>query len=385
LGGIRSPVHTRTAAAVGGSVFAVQSSAMQHYYAVIMAGGGGTRLWPLSRQAQPKQSIPLLGDETLFQIAVHRLQPLFLPERILVVTSAAYRDLLHRQAPEVPLANFIIEPAPRGTAPALGLAALALLQRDPDAVMACLTADHFIADEGRFRDVLIAAHDLGQQGHLVTLGIAPTYAATGFGYIQRGESLGTVWGFEAFRAERFKEKPGRAEAAAMVADGLHSWNSGMFVWRAERLMQEFAGQMTGFRQQLERIAGEPARLAEIWEGVGNATIDYGVMEGATQVAVIPAAELGWNDVGSWESLFEVLPADGAGNVVIGTELLEIATRNTLVHSSNPNRRLVAALGVHDLVVVDTGDILLICPRERSQEVKDFVTALKTRADGKAFL
>lgn len=358
---------------------------MQHYYAVIMAGGGGTRLWPLSRQSQPKQSIPLLGDETLFQIAVRRLQPLFMPERILVVTSAAYRDLLHRQAPEVPLANFVVEPAPRGTAPALGLAAVTLRQRDPQAVMACLTADHFIADEARFRDVLAAAHDLALQDHLVTLGIAPTYAATGFGYIQRGSALGAVHGFNAYRAERFKEKPGRAEAEAMLADGLHSWNSGMFVWRAERLLQEFAEQMESFRGQLDQIAAEPERLPEIWEGVVNTTIDYGVMEGATRVAVIPAADLGWNDVGSWESLFEVLPADGAGNVVVGAELLEIATQNTLIHNSNPNRKLIAALGVHDLVVVDTGDILLICPRERSQEVKDFVTALKARADGKAFL
>ncbi len=358
---------------------------MQHYYAVIMAGGGGTRLWPLSRQAQPKQSIQLLGDETLFQIAVRRLQPLFMPDKVFVVTSAAYRDLLHRQAPDVPLENFIVEPAPRGTAPALGLAALTLRRRDPLAVMACLTADHFIADEARFRSVLAAAHEMALKDYLVTLGIAPTYAATGFGYIQRGAALGDAQGLSVYRAARFKEKPARPEAEAMVADGQHSWNSGMFVWRAERLMQEFAWQMPGFHHQLAQIEAEPAALTAVWDGVVNTTIDYGVMEGAEQVAVIPAADLGWNDVGSWESLFEVLPADGAGNVVVGAELLEIATRNTLVHSTNPNRRLVAALGVHDLVVVDTGDILLICPRERSQEVKDFVTALKARADGKAFL
>ncbi len=358
---------------------------MQHYYAVIMAGGGGTRLWPLSRQAQPKQSIPLLGEETLFQIAVRRLQPVFMPERILVVTSGAYRDLLHSQAPEVPLENFIVEPAPRGTAPALGLAALALRSRDPQAVMACLTADHFIADEARFRDVLSAAREMALKDYLVTLGIAPTFASTGFGYIQRGAELGDVRGFKVYRAARFKEKPARAEAEAMVADGQHSWNSGMFVWRAERLMQEFAWQMPGFHHQLGQIEADPTSLTRVWEGVVNTTIDYGVMEGAEQVAVIPAADLGWNDVGSWESLFEVLPADGAGNVVVGTQLLEIGTRNTLVHSTNPQRKLVAALGVHDLVVVDTGDILLICPRERSQEVKDFVTALKARADGKSLL
>ncbi len=358
---------------------------MTHYYAVIMAGGGGTRLWPLSRQAQPKQTITLLGEATLFQIAVRRLQPLFEPDHILVVTSEAYRDLLLRQAPEIPAENFVTEPAPRGTAPALGLAALALRGLDPEAVMACLTADHFMSDEARFRELLTAAQELALKDYLVTLGIEPTYPATGFGYIQRGAPLGEVNGFAAYRAARFKEKPARAEAEAMIADGQHSWNSGMFVWRAERLMQEFAVQMPGFHHQLAQIEANPADLARIWDGVVNTTIDYGVMEGAEQVAVIPAAKLGWNDVGSWDALFEVLPADDDGNVVFGTQVLNVDAGNNLVHNSNPERKLVATLGVRDLVIVDTGDILLVCPRERSQEVKEFVTALKARADGKAFL
>lgn len=358
---------------------------MTHYYAVIMAGGGGTRLWPLSRQAQPKQTIPLLGDQTLFQIAVRRLQPLFDAAHVLVVTGENYRELLQKQAPEVPAENFIIEPAPRGTGPALGLAALALRQRDPEAVMACLTADHFMSDEARFRDLLAAAHDLALKDYLVTLGIEPTYAATGFGYIQRGEALGEVRGFAAYKAARFKEKPQRPEAEAMIADGQHTWNSGMFVWRAERLMQEFAAQMPEFARQLSQIESSPNDLKQIWSGVANTTIDYGVMEGAKQVAVIPAAKLGWNDVGSWDALFDVMAADDTGNVVYGTELLDVDAGHNLVHNTNSQRKLVAALGVRDLVIVDTGDILLVCPRERSQEVKEFITALKARADGSAFL
>jgi mannose-1-phosphate guanylyltransferase len=358
---------------------------ISNYYAVIMAGGGGTRLWPLSRQGRPKQTIPLLGDRTLFQIAVARLTPLLPPERILVVTNARFAEMLMPQAPEVPEANFVIEPAPRNTAPALGLAAVEVLRRDPQAVMACLTADHFIRDENRFRALLTAAHELALGDWLVTLGIEPTYAATGFGYIQRAGSLGRRGVFDVFEAARFREKPSQPEAEAMLADGQHSWNSGMFVWKAGRLLEEFEIQMPSFARALGQVQADPSALAAIWPHVPSTSIDYGVMEGASRVAVIPASGLGWNDVGSWESLFEVLPADGAGNVAIGTELLDIDTRHTLVHAARSGRRLVAALGVEDLIIVDTGDVLLICPKHRAQDVRAFVDALKSRPDGQAFL
>ncbi len=358
---------------------------ISNYFAVIMAGGGGTRLWPLSRQARPKQTIPLLGDETLFQIAVTRLMPLLPPERILVVTNARFAEMLKPQAPDLPEANFVIEPAPRNTAPALGLAAVEILRRDPQAVMACLTADHFIQDEARFRALLTAAHGLAVEDWLVTLGIEPTYPATGFGYIQRASSLGRRGVFEAFAAARFREKPSQPEAEAMLADGQHSWNSGMFVWKATRLLEEFERQMPAFARLLAQLRADPAALATIWSHVPNTSIDYGVMEGAERVAVIPASGLGWNDVGSWESLFEVLPADGAGNIAIGAELLDVDTRHTLVHAARSGRRLVATLGVEDLIIVDTGDVLLVCPKSRAQEVRAFVDALKARPDGEAFL
>jgi mannose-1-phosphate guanylyltransferase len=354
---------------------------MHNYYAVIMAGGGGTRLWPLSRQDRPKQALQLFGDRTLFQIAVDRLLPLFPPERILVVTSAAYAVELCAQRPALTEANFIIEPAPRGTAPALGLAALAARRRDPQAVMACLTADHFIRSEERFRALLAAAAEVAAQGQLVTLGIEPTFPSTGFGYIQREKLLGTYGGFEVYRAAHFKEKPKLEEAQAMLADGLHAWNSGMFVWRAQRLLDEFAWQMPGFHHQLMQMDADPALLAAIWPSVQNTTIDYGIMEGAEQVAIIPAGGLGWNDVGSWESLFEVLPADAAGNAVFGAEHLGLESRGVLVHSSHPERKLVATLGLSDVVIVDTGDVLLVCPREKAQEVRALVNALKERGEG----
>lgn len=358
---------------------------MNNYYAVIMAGGGGTRLWPLSRQQRPKQSIPLLGERTLFQIAVDRLAPLFPPERILVVTSGQYAPGLRAQRPTVPEANYILEPEPRGTAPALGLAAVAVQQRDPAGLMACLTADHFIQDEARFRALLGAAAEAAGQDYLVTLGIAPTFPSTGFGYIQRGQPVGEFGGFGVYAAARFKEKPARAEAEAMLADGQHAWNSGMFVWKAARLLAEFRRQMPAFHAQLAEIAGDAGALASVWPRVVNTTIDYGIMEGAERVAVIPAEGLGWNDVGSWESLLEVLPADAAGNVVVGADLLGVETSGALVHTAEAGRKLVAALGVSDLVIVDTGDVLLVCPRARAQDVRTLVAALKQRPGGQDYL
>jgi len=358
---------------------------MDHYYAVIMAGGGGTRLWPLSRKDRPKQSLKLLGDRTMFQLSVERLTPLFSPERILVVTSAAYAADLHRQCPSLPEANFVLEPAPKGTAPAIALSALAIRRRDPGGLMACLTADHFIGDEARFRDVLAAAVQVAGKGFLVTLGIKPTYPSAGYGYIQRGMALQTVGEWEVYRAARFKEKPKLSEAEAMIADGLHSWNSGMFIWRVERILAEFARQMPEFHEQLLGSEAAPESLARIWANAPTTTIDYGIMEGADEVAVIPADGLQWSDIGSWESLLEVLAPDEAGNVVVGGEHLGLGTTGSLIHSSHGARRLIATIGVSNLVIVDTGDVLLVCPRERSQEVRAVVEQLKQRRDGAGYL
>lgn len=360
-------------------------------YAVLMAGGGGTRLWPLSRKGRPKQVLKLLGDRTMFQLSVERLQPLFPLERILVVTHAAYLEDLREQCPALPEANFILEPEPRGTAPAIGLAALAIRQRDPSGRMACLTADHYIGNEAGFRQLLQAAAQAAQREYLVTLGITPTFPSTGFGYIQRGESLGAFGGFEAFQAKRFKEKPGRREAEAMVVDGQHAWNSGMFVWRVDRILAEFARQLPDFYRQLLEIEAHPQALARLWPKVPITTLDYGIMEGAapTEVALFPAEGLHWSDIGSWESLLEVLPPDAAGNVVVGGEHLGLATTGSLIHTSRLTERgrprLIATIGVSDLVIADTEDVLLVCPREQSQEVRKLVEHLKEQSQSQAYL
>lgn len=352
-----------------------------HFYAVIMAGGGGTRLWPLSRTKRPKQMLSLLDECSLFQNSVQRLRGLFPPERIFVVTVREQADELHQQYPDIPFDNFLLEPRPRGTASVVGLAAAALSQRDPEAVMAVLTADHFIKDEDLFRQLLGTAHDVAQDRYLVTLGIKPTFPATGFGYIQAGEQVGLYNDQPVFRALRFIEKPEEEKASQMLAVGNHSWNSGMFIWRVDLILNEFKRQMPFLHTQLERIMENwrsPARqetVEDVWQAIESQTIDYGIMENAKKVAVIPAAGLGWNDVGSWDSLFDVLPGDVDGNIVMGGQHIGLDTRQTLVYTQQA-RRLIVTIGVDDLVLVDTGDVLLVCNKDQAQRVRQVVSQLK---------
>ncbi len=360
----------------------------ENYFAVIMAGGGGTRLWPLSRQSRPKQMLQLIDDHTLFQIAVRRLETLFPPERILVVTNKEHSLELRKQAPELLEENFLLEPQPRGTAPAIGLAAAFLSKRAPDATMAVLTADHYIGNEAEFRNHLLAAKELADQGYLVTLGIEPTYAATQYGYIQMGDSLGEVGGYPAYKVQRFKEKPDAAEAQMMLDAGHYAWNSGMFIWKAERIWAEFAQQMKKLQAALEKISrawgtAESDKVMNYeWPRIAAQTIDYGIMEHAKEVAVIPAKGMEWNDVGSWSSLFEVLGADENGNLVRHEMHLDFESRNSLVFENkvhgNGQDRIIVTVGVHDLVVVDTGDVLLVCSKERSQDLRKVIELLKEK-------
>ncbi len=350
---------------------------MSSCYALIMAGGGGTRLWPLSRQARPKQTLTLVGERTMFEHAVDRIASLFQPEDIFVVTGEEHLESLLLQAPELPRANFLLEPVGQGTAPAIGLGAVHLRRRDPQAVMVVLTADHFIRDVERFRRVLTAAAQVAEKGHLVTLGITPSFPSTGFGYIQQGEQLYEVDGFAVFRALRFTEKPSPETAFQMVESGLYTWNSGMFIWRVDRIMDEFARQMPDLYDvlmQVDAVLGTPAyepTLRRLWPELSPQSIDYGVMEGAQDVVVIPV-DIGWSDVGNWSSMWEILPADADGNVVVG-EHVGLETRNTIIFGG---RRLIATIGLEDMIIVDTDDALLICPVDREQDVREMVRQLR---------
>jgi mannose-1-phosphate guanylyltransferase len=352
---------------------------MSTFYAAIMAGGVGTRLWPLSRESRPKQALPLIGERTMFQYAVDRLAPLFPPQHIFVVTNAEHAEILRPQAPELPDDNFILEPEGRDSGPAVGLCAVHLQQRDPDAVMAMLTADHYIADVERFRSALAAAGELARSGNIVTLGIKPQFASTGFGYIRQAESIGEFGGFTAYRAAQFTEKPDQETADRFVESGQYSWNSGMFIWQVDRVLSEFQRQRPQIYERLSSIGdalGTPdvqQVLAETWPEIQKISIDYAIMEEADDVAVIPV-EIGWSDVGSWATLFDIIPADREGNVVFG-EHLGFETSNTLVRGED---RLIVTIGLKDMIVVDTEDALLVCSADRAQEVKTVVQELRRR-------
>jgi mannose-1-phosphate guanylyltransferase len=323
----------------------------------------------------------LIDERSLFQTSVERLEGVFPPERIFVVTVEEQAAELQLQSPVIPKENYILEPMPRGTASVIGLAAVALELRDPQAVMAVLTSDHFIGNEAGFRQMLLAAHEAAQDDHLVTLGITPAYGATAYGYIQRGDFFGNYGGFEACRVLRFKEKPDEAQAQEMLEAGDHTWNSGMFVWRTRRILAEFASQMPRLYAGLQEISrsmgtfDESSVLYRVWSGLKSETIDYGIMENARDVVVLMADNLQWNDVGSWDSLFDVLPADSDGNIVMGGRHIGLETKQSLVYG-HQEHRLIVTIGVEDLVVVDTGDVLLICRKDQAQKVRQVVKQLK---------
>ena len=354
---------------------------MEHTYAVIMAGGGGTRLWPVSRKERPKQLLPLLGKETLFQSTVARLETLFPPERILVVTVAEQAREMREQVPAIPEENYLIEPAPRGTASVVALAAAVLQKRDPQAVMAIQTADHHIRNKDLFNYLIKTALDVAEKDYLVTLGITPTFPSTGYGYIQQGEPMIGEYKYPVYTVRRFKEKPDEATAQELLRSGDHSWNSGMFVWRVDVILAEIQRQMPRLYDAVTAIASAwntPERdqiVRSRWMDLKSQTIDYGVMEKAERVAVLPAGGLGWSDVGSWDSLFEVLMPDMNGNVATSAQHLALDTHNTLVYSGS-DERLVVTIGLDDMVVVDAGDVLMICKVDQSQKVKDVVEHLK---------
>ncbi len=355
-----------------------------NYYATIMAGGGGTRLWPISRQSKPKQALRISGQDSLYQLAVARLQPLFEPQRIFVVTNDDQARLLSPQAPAIPADNYLIEPSPRGTAAVVGLAAVRLQSSDPGCVIACVTADHYIRNVEQFQGLLQAAYQLAQAGHLVTLGINPDRPDTGYGYIQRGVALEAEGGKSAYQVARFKEKPDLEKAKQYLESGEHYWNSGMFVWRADRILSEIERQLPDLYAVLQAIeeakgtSEEEEVLEKHWSTLANVTVDYGIMEGATDVVVLPADKLGWLDIGSWSRMYELFEADADGNILQAPQVMVMDSQHSLVYQE-PNadhERLVALLGVNDLIIVDSHDIILVCDRHRAQDVRELVKKLQ---------
>ncbi len=348
-------------------------------YAVIMAGGTGTRLWPLSRQKTPKQTLAVNSERSLFQLAVDRVRPILPVDQILVITASKMASILAEQVPEIPSENYVIEPEGRGTAPviALGAAVAQHMAGGQPATIICLAADHYIEDIAGFQQALKAAVEVAERGSIVTLGIQPTHAATGFGYIESGAELEAAQGQRVLETVKFKEKPSMDVAKELVADGKHFWNSGMFIWTTDRVETEFATQLpetAALVDKVRPVIGTDQMypvLNELWPNCPSETIDYGIMEGASDIAVIPIS-VGWNDVGSWSAILDVMDVNEEGNVVREGDHVSIDSSGTLVQS----KKLVATIGVDDLIIIDTDDALLICAKDKAQDVKKVVNYLK---------
>ncbi|MEY4577146.1 MAG: hypothetical protein RL701_1849 [Pseudomonadota bacterium] len=354
---------------------------MQDVYAVIMAGGSGTRFWPLSRRAWPKQFLALADtDESLLQSTVRRIQGLVPSERILVVTSERHSGATRQQLPELPPENVLAESAARNTAPCVAWAAGHISARDPRAVMMVLPADPHIGDEAAYRELLTTACAAARSGGLVTIGVSPTRPETGYGYIEAGEDIEP----RVKRVQRFVEKPDLARAKQFLNDDRFLWNSGMFFFRADQILAEYERLLPDLyafaRSYCEALKHGPGgggtNVAERYGQLTSVSIDHGIMERARDVRVVPGS-FGWYDIGSWTTAWELAPKDEHGNAVLSDASL-IDVKNCYVRTESGKKKLVALIGVEDLVVVDTEDALLIMPRDRAQDVRRVIDDLTRR-------
>ncbi len=346
------------------------------YTAVIMAGGVGERFWPKSRQHCPKQFLSLTADgETMIQKTVKRLLPLVKLEDIYLMTNADYLSLVHEQLPQIPEENILAEPCPRNTAPAIGLAASLIARKEQDAVMFFLPSDHLIQHEEKFISALQKAAQAALQGEkLITLGIQPTYPETGYGYIHYRKTSGD----DVFPVEKFVEKPNLPKAEKYLHSGEYLWNSGMFIWKASSILENIRKYMPDLFQGLQPIvkAYHTAQFEEIlyqqFPLLPSESIDFGVMEKAEHIFTI-RGDFGWDDVGSWLALERINPTDEQHNYFDG-EIISSDVKNCTV--SGNGKKIIAMLGVEDLVVVDTKDALLICHKQQTQEIKKILAQLK---------
>lgn len=345
---------------------------MEHLNAVILAGGSGTRLWPLSTPNFPKQFLPLPNGRSMIQESLARVGTLISPENAWVVTGRSMVELVHEHLPSVPVSHILGEPMGRNTSAAIGWVAATIARQDPQAIMMVLTADHMIAKIEVFNQALMLAAKLAEQGYLVTLGIKPTAPETGYGYIRYAAPMTEGFDHQAFYGERFVEKPNVATALSYLQDGHYVWNSGMFVWKVETILAELHRYLPELMRKIDTIvdamgtAQERVTLDELWPTLQTISIDYGVMEKAKNLAVIPV-DIGWNDVGNWEQYGSLFPADEHEVRCVGHHE-GLGSRNIFVY--NNTQRHVYTIGLEDVVVVEMDNKTVICHKDAVQRVKE---------------
>ncbi|MBI4701368.1 MAG: NTP transferase domain-containing protein [Deltaproteobacteria bacterium] len=356
-------------------------------YALVMAGGAGTRFWPASRRARPKQLLPLVGAQPLLRQSVERLLPLCGWRGILLSTGARLAEPTRAALPELLPEQLLVEPVGRNTAPCIGWGAAVVARSDPEALVMALPSDAYIADAEAFRRAAGLAIEAARGGTITTIGIRPTRAETGYGYIEIAEPWDVAG---AFRAARFVEKPSREHAAELVASGKHLWNAGMFFFRAGDMLGAIRRHLPELGRGLERLDAaarlgrEPAELAQVFPTLPAISIDHGVMEHLDRLAVVPG-DFGWSDVGSWLAASELAPKDARGNSAPPGGVFVDAAGNHVVDlrtaaGAGPARRVIALVGVSGLVVVETDDALLVAASERAQDVRAVVAELQARGD-----
>jgi mannose-1-phosphate guanylyltransferase len=349
-------------------------------YAVIMAGGSGTRLWPRSRQKKPKQLLDIVSSKTMIQETVDRLSGIVDDHHIIVVVGEVHSKEIDKQLALVPTENILIEPQGKNTAPCIGLAAVHVRARDKNGVMVVLPSDHLIKNATRFRNVVKAAAAVAQKGKsLVTIGIEPEFPETGYGYIQIGDKIDSVRGEDVYDVIAFKEKPTAAVAKKFLESGKYMWNSGMFVWKADTVLARIKTHLPKLHKglmQIEASLGKDTEhkvLEKVYDSIEGESIDYGVMEKAEDVVLLKG-DFGWNDIGSWAAMEQLWPKDANGNF-LDAEVISIESSGNIIHST---KKLVAVIGLKDIVIIETEDALLVCPKDRAPDVRRAVDELKER-------
>jgi mannose-1-phosphate guanylyltransferase len=348
------------------------------HYAVIMAGGAGTRLWPAARRHSPKQLQRLIFEQPLIAETVERLAKVYAPERIFVVTASRYADPIKEILPNLPPENIISEPVGRNTAAAIALAAFQIARDDPDGVFAVFPADHVILKPQELYKALDFANDLALEHRVVDIGVPPSQPETGYGYIKLGKEIARRDELPAYEVEGFVEKPDRATAESYLKAGNYIWNSGMFVWRAGEYLTALREYLPDTYARLEGPfqSGNWDELTEAYARIEDISVDYAIMERTSDVVALPV-DFGWRDIGDWAALYDMMEHDEHGNAFGGPHAY-IDAENCLMFAP---KKLVAAIGVRDLIVVDTDDVILIMPRDRSQDVKALLEEIKERGHG----